>query len=153
MIDELTFGQILTQKRQEKNIEISEIVFALRVKSSDIKAIESDNYLGISKNIYIPGLIRSYAKLLGIDQRSIESHIRSLRLKSNVENKEHKLVNLDEGDDLKPDANFIFNASILGAVMILVFLLFYNRVETNSDEIASSDLVNQLNKIVVNVGE
>ncbi len=153
MTDELTFGQILTQKRQEKNIEISEVVFALRVKSSDIKAIEQDSYSSISKHIYVPGLIRSYAGLLGIDQRFIESHIRSLRLKSNVESKDHKLVNLDEGDDLRPDANFIFNAAILSAVMILICFLFFNHLETNSDEISSLDLVKQLNKIVLNARE
>lgn len=153
MTDELTLGQILAQKRQEKNIEISEVTFALRVKSFDIKAIESDNYSSISKHVYVIGLIRSYAKFLGIDQRSIEQQIRSLRLKSNTENKDHKLVNLDEGDDLKPDTNFIFNASILGVVMISVFFLFYNYSENKSDEITASDLVNQLNKIVLDVRE
>lgn len=142
-----SFGKILRNKREELRMEIAEVSSHLRIKPNDIAAIENDEIIKITTHIYIPGLLRSYAKFLRIDEKIIEEQIKFLQLKSNVDNKKHLLVNLGEGDHLAPNNNFSFQATIISFVLILLLFSIYNRYGDKSDFIANSDLISQLNSV------
>ena len=139
------FGEILRNKREELRMEITEVSSHLRIKPTDIEAIENDEIIKITTHIYIPGLLRSYAKFLRIDEKIIEEQIGLLQLKSNVDNREHLLVNIGEGDHLKPDKNFSFHALIIVFLLILLLFPIYNRSANKGDFITNPDLISQLN--------
>ena len=142
-----SFGEILRNKREELRMEIAEVSSHLRIKPNDIAAIENDEIIKITTHIYIPGLLRSYAKFLRIDEKIIEEQIKFLQLKSNVDNKKHLLVNLGEGDHLAPNKNFSFHALIILFALILLLFPIYNQCEDKSDFITNPDLISQLKSV------
>ncbi len=93
--EEISLGKFLQQRRQELQMEIEKISAALRVKPRDLLSIEEDKIDQlIKRGLYAPGLIRSYAKHLKIEEKEIEKKISNLTFKSNTENKKHTLLNI-----------------------------------------------------------
>ena len=62
----------MKNKRIEAKIDIDEISKILKVRVVDINFLENNHIENISKNIYIPGFILSYAKILKLEQKLIE---------------------------------------------------------------------------------
>lgn len=60
-------GEILKNKRLEKNISISDVQEFTKIKSSYIKAIEDGEEDKLPDPVYIRGFIRSYAEMLGLN--------------------------------------------------------------------------------------
>lgn len=144
----ISLGEIFRIKREEMGMEIVEIAAHLRVKPSDIEAIEDNVIKRISNHIYVPGLIYSYAKLLWIDNKIIEEQLASLRFKSNVDNKVHVLVNLEEEDNLSPSKNLSFSAMLITIILLSLLLPIYIAHEDKSDLITNEDLILQLSNIL-----
>jgi len=145
--DKFSLGEILRAKREELKIEIAEISAHLRVKSSDIAAVEENHFHKITSNIYAPGFVRTYAKFLRIDNKIIEEQISLIRFGSNIENKEHVLVNLEEDDDLSPSKSVFLNALAASILLMLLLFLIYNFSEKKGDLISNSELLSQLNSV------
>lgn len=146
-IDDRSLGQILRAKRLELDLEISEIRSYLKVKRSDIEAIEDDEIEQVAKHIYIQGLIRSYAKLLKVDPSLIEKKIKLLPVKSNVENKKHLLINIGEHRELTPTKDIFFNCVLISILMFLVLLSIYNSYEKSDGLITDQELISELEKM------
>lgn len=146
-LEEVFVGKILREKRQELKIEISEVSAYLRVKKHDVEGIENDDLASITKHLYVPGLIRSYAKFLKIDQKIIEEKIKSLPIKSNTENKKHQLLNIGENTELKPDKDSFFNFLLISILLFLVLLSIYNSYENKSSLITNQDLILELENV------
>ena len=142
----LSLGKILQEKRRELKIEIREISSYLKIKSYDIEAIENDDIASVTKHLYIPGLIRAYAKFLRIEQETVEEKIRNLPIKSNVENKKHQLLNIGENIDLTPDKDSFFNFLLISFLMFLMLLSFYNSYENKNTLITNQNLIQELQK-------
>jgi len=137
-------GRILSEKRQKLNIEISEISAYLKIKSSDISAIEDDNLKAVTKHLYIPGLIKSYAKFLKIDPKIFEERIRNLPIASNVENKKHQLLNIGENAKFEPDKDLVLNFFLISILLFLVLLSVYNSYEDKSSLITNQELIKEM---------
>lgn len=96
-----SIGKILQKKRLEKGIEIFEVAKAIRVKAKNIEDIENDNFLAVDSNIYVSGVIREYAKFIGID--NIGDKLKGLKkrrdqlivTKINYDSKENNLPTRD----------------------------------------------------------
>ena len=147
MHDEFSIGHILKQKRLEMRIETSEISSHLRVKKSDIEAIESDDLEAVTKHLYIPGLIKSYSILLKIDQKLIEEKIKLLPIKSNTENKKHQLLNIGEEDNLAPSRDKLLNFLLISIFLFLVLLSIFYAYEDKSGLITNSSLIKMMEDI------
>ena len=63
----LTVGEILKKEREKKGYSLSHIEKKIRVRESFLKAIEANNWSTFSSKIYITGIIKNYARFLGID--------------------------------------------------------------------------------------
>lgn len=149
-LEEISIGQILRNKRQKLEITIEEVAAFLKIKSRDITAIEDDDLSKILKHLYVPGILRSYAKFLKIDPRIIEEKIKLLRIQQNTHNKKHQLLNIGENNELTPDKNHFFNLLIFSVALFLILLSIYNFAENNSGQnssINSDSLVEELKKI------
>ena len=146
-IAENSLGQILRAKRQFLKMEISEISTYLKIKSRDIEAIENDDLKHVAKHLYVPGLIRSYAKFLKIDPKLIEKKIKVLPIASNTENKKHQLLNIGESDQLSPNKDSVFNFLLISILLFLALLLLYNSFQNNNALITNEKLIHELENI------
>lgn len=142
-----TLGEVLKERRQYLRMEIEDVAVYLRIKPHDILAIENDEVSRIAKQLYAPGLIRSYAKFLKIDEKTIEEKIKSLAFKSNTENKKHLLLNIGENIELTPSKDSFFNFLLISILAFLVLLSIYNSYEDKNSLITNQDLITNLEKI------
>ncbi len=145
---ELTIGQILQQKRHSLNINIIEASSYLKVKVRDIEAIENDNFEEVTKHIYLLGLIRSYARFLKIEEKNIEEKITKVFVRSNVDNKEHKLVNIGEENNLVPPKDMFFNFLLISSLVFFVLLSIFNSLEKNSSIISSTKIIQEMENLI-----
>ena len=124
--NEENLGSLLRNKREQVKLDTLEISKILKVRVIDIDFLENNQIENISKNIYIPGFIISYAKILKIEQKLIENKIQELSFRPNIDNKKHILVNIGEYKDLNPNKEVIINSSLIFIILFLSTLFYYN---------------------------
>lgn len=144
--DQLTLGDLLRLTREKAEIDIKEIANFLKVRSNDIKLLENNDIEKIAKNIYIPGLIKSYGKYLKINSKIINEKIQELSLRSNVEVKKHTLINLGDDRSLSPSKNLYFN-SVVMFVTLLLFLIIFFSLEHKKEIINTKNIISDIQKI------
>ena len=66
-----TPGQILLAARIESNIKLEYIASELRLTKKLIESIEADQTEALPESTYVRGYIRSYARLLGLDEEMV----------------------------------------------------------------------------------
>jgi cytoskeletal protein RodZ len=142
-----TLGTIYRQKRLDSKIEIAKVSNFLKVRPFDINAVENDEINKISKNIYAPGLIRSYGKFLKIDEKIIEEKIRECAFRSNTENKKHILVNIGEHLALTPKKELLANSIAISIILILSMLLISGVYKKNLISLPTADILEKIAKI------
>lgn len=121
-----TIGKTLKQKREELKLDIDSISKKLNLKKDIINALEEENWNLINKNLYLTGLILSYGKILMIDSHLLNQQIQDLKIQSNVQNKQHQLVNIGEENNLIPDKNLFHISIFASSFLILISLIFFN---------------------------
>ncbi len=144
--DHLTLGELLNQNREKLEIEIKEVANFLKVRPNDIKLLENNDIEKIAKNIYIPGLIKSYGKYLKINNKIINEKIQELSLRSNIEVKKHTLINLGDDRSLSPSKNFFYNSMIAFVVLSLFFILLFI-LEHKKELINNKNIISDIQKI------
>ncbi len=65
----LTLGEKLRQAREERGFSISEIAEQTRISSQYLQSIEEDDYRTLPGGIFNKGFVKSYAKLVGVDEQ------------------------------------------------------------------------------------
>jgi len=144
---EETLGSLLKNKRIEAKIDIDEISKILKVRVVDINFLENNHIENISKNIYIPGFILSYAKILKLEQKLIEQKIQELSFRPNIDNKKHTLVNIGEYKDLSPRQEISLHSFLIFIVLFLIAIFYYNWHIKSRQYINHQHLIEELKKI------
>ncbi len=67
----LTIGEILRHEREEKGISLIDVEKKIKIREKFLKAIEENKWDIFSSKIYIEGIIRNYASILGLDSKKI----------------------------------------------------------------------------------
>jgi cytoskeletal protein RodZ len=145
-LDQLTLGELLRINRENLNIKIEEIANFLKVRTSDIALLENNDIEKIAKNIYIPGLIKSYGKYLKISAKIIDEKIQELSLRSNVEVKKHTLLNIGDNKELSPSKEFFFNSLVISTILFLFFVIFFS-IERKNELINTDKIISEIQKI------
>ncbi len=65
--DDLGPGAMLARARAERQLGISEVAERLKYGARQIEALEADDYGRLAGTTFVRGMIRSYAKLVGMD--------------------------------------------------------------------------------------
>lgn len=146
-LDERSIFEILKSKRLELNIDIAEAAAYLKIKPTSLEAIEKSLLDDIPKSLYVTGIIRSYSKMLKIDQALLESKVKSLPIESNTSHKKYKLINIGDNLDLKPNREQFFNFLIFSSLLFLILLFFFNRNENNNRLINTQNLAEELSNV------
>ena len=71
-----TVGRILKQQREKLGASIEEVANALHVKARYIKALEENNLEVFRSTAHLKGLVKSYARLLGLDYQKLLPFLR-----------------------------------------------------------------------------
>ena len=143
----ISLGQILKEKRESLKMETLAVSSYLKIKSRDIEAIENDDLARLAEYIYVPGLIRSYAKILKFDEKFIEEKIKLLEIQSNVENKQYPLINIGENNDFAPDNEQVFTVLLFSVLLFLTLLSFYNSYGNKTSVITNHEIISDFENI------
>jgi cytoskeleton protein RodZ len=65
--DNATPGRTLAAARAERGLSVSEVAQRLKFSVRHIEALEADHYDALPGGPYVRGMVRTYAKLLGVD--------------------------------------------------------------------------------------
>lgn len=141
---DMTIGEMLKYAREKMNIDYDFVGAALRVKIKDIIALEEDNANLITSRLYLTGFIKSYAKLVKINEKIVEEKIKKLSIGSNTDKKDHNLLIEDE-DVCKPSSETFFHAILL--FIILYLILFCFDQFKAKDMVTSETIINELNNL------
>lgn len=139
-------GQLLKEKRLSIGVEISEASSYLRVKDKDIIALENNNLNPLSQNLYVFGIISSYAKFLKIDQKIIRDSLKNTN-KRNKANSKIPFLASDHDQNLSPDKNSFFNFLLISVLLSSLILISYNIYQKNSDLINNKFLIERITQI------
>lgn len=144
--EQLTLGELLRSSREKAKIDIIQVANFLKVRSSDIILLENNDIEKIAKNIYIPGLIKSYGKYLKINTKIINEKIQELSLRSNIDVKKHMLLNVGDSKNLSPSKEIFFNSLVASVILFLFFIIFFS-LECKNDLINTENIISDIQKI------
>ena len=64
-INETSCGQELSKRRQKRDLSINDVAREIKIESSVIKKIESDEFHSIGAPVFVRGYLRQYSNLVG----------------------------------------------------------------------------------------
>jgi len=67
----ITAGEILKSQRIKKNLSLNEISKKIKIKEKYLIALENNNWNFFESPVYIEGLIKNYARFLGLNYKKI----------------------------------------------------------------------------------
>ncbi len=144
---DISLGKLLQKKREELSLDVKKISSQLNIKIKYIAAIEAEDWQNLDKNLYVAGLILSYAKLLKLDENLINEKIRTLPIESNVNKKKHQLVNIGENLDLTPDKDVFFNFLIASLLLFFILLTVMSSKEDKTDLVTNSFVIEKMQQL------
>lgn len=69
-------GQILADERQKQRITLSQLSQVTKIKIEYLQALEKNQFDKLPASVFVKGFIKSYARVLNLDQRSLLAILR-----------------------------------------------------------------------------
>jgi cytoskeleton protein RodZ len=130
----LTLGEKLRQAREERGVSISEVAEQTRISALYLECIENDDYRTLPGGIFNKGFVKSFAKVVGIDeQEALQDYTQLIANQGSPVADEPKTyrseVLTDDRSSSSSLPTIILAVVILGLMTagILAFLNYYNR--------------------------
>lgn len=139
--EHIDIGKIFKSRRESLKITIEEVSQNLKVKNRDIVFLEQSNTKLITYNLYLPGLIKSYGKMLGIKDDALEEYLKNI----SFNNKNIQITNLGIEQNKNPSRDDLINAMLI-FLMIYLLLISFSQFKTKSSAVTNL-ITNQFNKI------
>ena len=124
-----TVGQILSSRRNSKNLSIKDISIELKISTSIIIDLENDNIKNNPDIIFIIGHLRSYLNFLELDTDTIIEKFKD-QVSFNINKEKNNITPIVENNFFKIEK--FFAASIIMVVFTSFYFLF---VDQNDNEI------------------
>ena len=126
----IPIGQDLKRERELRGISLKEIAESTKINIRFLKALEEDQLDVLPGKFFTRGIIRGYAKYLGLEEDSVlNKYHEALQFLEKVEQEEEKT--LDEGSSMnirKVIRIAAFGATVI-AVLLALFFIFRNGEE------------------------
>ncbi len=120
-----SIGQDLKRERELRGISLNEIADSTKINIRFLRALEEDRFDILPEQFFTKGIIRTYAKYLGLDEQGvINTYLESLgtqamQEKSAGENKDRS----SEGPNTPPKEKRIFLLFVLIVVIVLSLII------------------------------
>lgn len=112
----LSVGELLSKERIKKNLTLSQVEKEIRVREKILESVENNDWSQFSSKIYITGIIRNYARYLGLDPNKMIIFFRR-----DYEKKEDiKFKKRVSQSYLKPQTKKI----VYGIFIVIIFIFF-----------------------------
>jgi len=72
--EDISLGIFLKKFREERHIELDEVVEATRIRRHNLEAIENEEWSKLPSQVFIKGFLKSYAEFLGLDKETVIHH-------------------------------------------------------------------------------
>ncbi len=72
--EDISLGIFLKKSREERHIELDEVVEATRIRRHNLEAIENEEWSKLPSQVFIKGFLKSYAAFLGLDKETVIHH-------------------------------------------------------------------------------
>jgi len=72
--EDIRLGIFLKKSREERHIELDEVVEATRIRRHNLEAIENEEWSKLPSQVFIKGFLKSYAEFLGLDKETVIYH-------------------------------------------------------------------------------
>lgn len=113
----LSVGDIFIRERTKRNLSLHDVEKATRIRRQYLNAIEKNKWDQFESKVYITGLIKSYAKYLGVNQEKMIAYFRR-----DYEKQEHiEFKKRVESKYFHPETRKIIIAGI-----IIIFFIFFS---------------------------
>ena len=136
-IIETSCGQELSKRRQERELSVNDVAREIKIESSVIKKIESDEFHSIGAPVFVRGYLRQYSNLVGANDDLIIKKYNEL----NPEQDTLPIVN----DSAAQISKFIVTPKSLilglfGLILLLILAFFViNIIDKEEDSVLSTD--------------
>jgi cytoskeleton protein RodZ len=84
-----SLGQALKEEREARNISIEEIASATKIVTRYIEALENDRFDIMPGGFFIKGIIRSYARTIGLNEEEVLARYRAAGITGEPAHKHH----------------------------------------------------------------
>jgi cytoskeletal protein RodZ len=134
MEKEKSLGAILQEIRQGKHLSIKEVANRMNIRSSQLEAIENENFQAFSAHVYARGVCERYAHFFELDREEVLRLLEEAwRLKqAPLEEKKTPFPTSASIASLITPQKTLFALLIVGAVGIVSYLGFYIFTTTRS---------------------
>ena len=136
-INETSCGQELSKRRKKRDLSINDVAREIKIESSVIKKIESDEFHSIGAPVFVKGYLRQYSNLVGADDDLIIK-------KYNKLNPEHDTLPI-VNDSATQISKFIVTPKSLilglfGLILLLILtFLVLNIIDKEENSIVSTN--------------
>ena len=136
-INETSCGQELSKRRQKRDLSINDVAREIKIESSVIKKIESDEFHSIGAPVFVRGYLRQYSNLVGANDDLIIKKYNEL----NPEQDTLPIVN----DSAAQISKFIVTPKSLilglfGLILLLILAFFViNIIDKEEDSVLSTN--------------
>ncbi|PIY69421.1 hypothetical protein COY90_00690 [Candidatus Roizmanbacteria bacterium CG_4_10_14_0_8_um_filter_39_9] len=72
----LSVGELLQKQRIRKGYDLAHIEKQIKIRAQFLKAVEENNWNIFSSKIYIVGIIKNYARFLGLEEKKVVAFFR-----------------------------------------------------------------------------
>jgi len=140
-----TVGEILSNRRNSKNLSINDIANELKISKSVIIDFENDNIKNNSDIIFNIGHLRSYSNLLELDTNAIIEKFKD-ELSFNVKEEKNNITPIVESNFFKIEK--FFSASIILIIFTSFYFLFIDQDDNKINFALVPDIPESLEPIV-----
>ena len=136
-INETSCGQELSKRRQKRDLSINDVAREIKIESSVIKKIESDEFHSIGAPVFVKGYLRQYSNLVGADDDLIIK-------KYNKLNPEHDTLPIVNDSATQISKFIVTPRSLILGLFGLIFLLILtflvlNVIEKEENSVLSTN--------------
>ncbi len=117
----LSVGTLLKQTRENKKYTLKDAEKHIKVRHKYIVAIESDNWDFFTSKIYIEGILKNYARYLGLDEKKVIAFFR----REYEKNEELRFKRRVHEDEFAPDSKRTARSLFFGiGFLITLYVVF-----------------------------
>lgn len=69
--EDISLGSLLRRSREERHIDLDEVVRLTRIRRHTLKALENEEWSKLPSQVFVKGFLKSYAEILGLDKEMV----------------------------------------------------------------------------------
>jgi len=119
MPEDISLGIFLKKAREERHIELDEVVEATRIRRHNLEAIENEEWSKLPSQVFIKGFLKSYAEFLGLDKETVIHHY--LRSQS-FEKTTTETIKKTRQPSGRPYFSIVIPVLVLAFIVALIYL-------------------------------